>query len=156
MGDLNALYERYLSNGELEPLITSVRNKAMLYLHDDDSAQALAVGVWEALPSLVIKTSFSAWFHTRLRWHIIDGVRKRLRSREDATEGDALELNAFVYASREPYLADFCTDEITETSILRIAELLADGLTQAEAAAYIGIRPSALRKRLERYRARSK
>lgn len=161
---LDRAYETYRADpaAELDPLLQAVLRKAQAVLQDDDQAQSFVIDIWDVLPSLVIERSFESWLNIRLRWHRSKAIAAANRSREEQapmlhgeddeplTEGDVLDILAHRAAPRPDHEPDL--DAIEDPFLRDVAALLLEGHTQAETAQQLGINPSTLRKRLQRFR----
>lgn len=162
--DLNALYEAYCMDRDagLEPLLAAVSKAAANMFDDQDAAQELIIFVWAVLPTLKIKSSFAAYLHRLASWRRIDGWRRAAKRAEHEQQPpviidhDGHQLSDEESLSRLLYESDRDTtvhpEVITSPFIRAVAEMLLDGLTQAEVAASLGLSPVALRGRLYRHR----
>lgn len=173
---INELYDSYRNDQtQLAALLKEMRRHAMRYLKDEDDCQEFLIEIVGLLPTLEIRKSFVAWLTIRLRWKANELRRNRsihaveqiptiadgecFMSDEDVTD-------ALIFADLEnsgdldvdydelDRLENPPLDEIDDLVVRQAAELMLDGLTQAEIAKRLGIQPAALRKRLQRYRDR--
>lgn len=173
---LNALFRAYHADpaSQLDPLLIAVRRTALRVLLDEDAAQAFVVEIWQLLPDLKAKGSFSAFIRRRLYWRSVDRARHLertadwmqpapLRHDEDGellSVEESLELVGFEWNRSTGQLTEAFEDErpqpdlssIGDPVIRTAAELIHQGRTQAQVADALGLSHAALRMRLARYR----
>jgi RNA polymerase sigma factor (sigma-70 family) len=165
---LNALYATYKVSPKvgLEPLLAEARRLALRVMQDEDFAQDAVTDLWQVLPDLELPagTSFSGWFLTRLRWRSIDRRRRPVREEQPPVmgaddEGEPLtddeSLSALCFHQSAPVEIPDTEDRIAaieDPFIRQVADLLLDGLSQAEIAEQLGVSVGALEQRLYRYR----
>jgi len=166
---LNHLYAEYQRDpvGRIEPLVSAVRRVALMILRDEDDAQDFMIEFLLSLPGLTIHSSFAGYIYQLAKWRRADYWRSRARRNnleqqapivhgedgETPSPEDVLDNLAYAHSrstGKEDEAADLT--EITDHVVRRAAELMPQGFTQAECAEMIGVKPAALRKRLQRYR----
>jgi DNA-directed RNA polymerase specialized sigma24 family protein len=147
MAKLDELYRAWRQSGtdeSLNSLIGSVRSLAYRIAYDDDAAQTASLVVLTKLNKFkpIDETAFTRWVNRVIRLERLTTARAQLRSTDEFDDQtfDRRSEISFVDTSGLP---DF------ERSV---AESLLAGHSLKETATHLGMQPTALRKRLERYR----
>lgn len=155
---LNNAYKRYLEDKEanLEPLLESVRNKALQITHDEDISQTVTIETWQALPMLDIRVSFNGWVKRRIEWKLKEQYRTHQPEQIPHGRDDEGTLSPEETAE---YLLFKHIEHETPSIVIKnnpfiqqVADFLQMGHTQAYIANALNIEPATLRKRIERYR----
>lgn len=148
MSDLDCLYKIHTTSptkDSFNRLFQAVHAECLrLVRRDEDAAQQAAIVVLQKLPTFIEhgEDSFSRYVRRIAKLGRLSAYKHQAINQVELGE-DQLDTKAskrFVDCSTLPH------------GIKEIAELLLEGWTQSEVASRLGISPTALRKRLSRYR----